>query len=262
MAVKTTLKKHMVSTIPIWYYFSALILYTLWGSLVYYGVRSQVWNGKKSRLLFQYPLFYTLLFFSILINVLRYVIASTLGRESEFYSDFYWLSRYVPFVLAIAIVWKIYRLAGRGSGWDYIPLLIFPGFIVVESLWVTDSHYYVVISNALLCFEAVLGLMAYLRLFKNRRLRLGANLSGILMGLYIPCLIAWLNHTLYLFGAVVPYTVFAYVMEPITLLSWFLVARGMRRLDPPSWEESPRPDLDGQIEEVFGEAVGAMRRMV
>ena len=252
----------MASTIPGWYYFSAIILYSIWGGLVYYGVRRQDWNGEKSRLLLRYPLFYTFLFSSILLNFLRFGMASILGTESESYSDFYWVSRYVPFVLAIAIVWKVYRLAGRGSGWDYVPLLILPGFIVFESLRVPGTHHYIIISNALLCFEAVLGLMAYNRLFKNRRLKLGSNLSGILMGLYIPCLIAWLNHTLYLFGAVLPYEFFASVMEPITLLSWFLMARGMRRLDPPSWEDPPWPELDGEVNEVFGEAVTAMRRMV
>jgi hypothetical protein len=252
----------MDSAIPVWYYLSALILYSLWVFLAYFGVRRQDWNGQQERLIFRYPLFYTYLFSSMLVNFLRFEMASILGTESVAYTDFYYRSRYVPVVLAIAIVWKIYRLAGRRSAWEYVLLLLFPGFIIFESLRLPDNHYYFVISNALLCFEAVLGLLVYIRLFNNRRLKLGSNLSGILMGLYIPCLIAWLNHTLYMFGAVLPYEFFASIMEPITLLSWFLIALGMRRLDPPRWEEPPRPDLDGEVSEVFSEAVGAMRRMV
>ncbi|MEE8586308.1 MAG: hypothetical protein V3T83_15795 [Acidobacteriota bacterium] len=263
----------MASEIPTWYYLFAIILYPIWCNLVYYGLRRRDWEGRKRRLIFRYPLFYTYLFSSILVNFLRFGMANIWGRESYLYTDLYYLSRYLLFVLAIAIIWRIYRLAGRGSGWDYVLLLIFPGFIVFESFRMESSHLYIVISNALLCFEAVLGLLVYLRLFSNRRLRLGANLSGILMGLYIPCLIAWLNHTIYLFGAFLPsdlaflpsdlsYTIFAYIMEPITLLSWFLIARGMWRLDPPRWEEAPRPDLDGEVTEVFGEAAGALRRMI
>lgn len=252
----------MTSTIPIWFYLSASILYSIWGILAYFGIRRHDWKGQPTRLIFQYPLFYTYLFSSMLVNFLRFGMASILGTESESYTDFYWISRYVPFVLAIAIVWKIYRLAGSRSSWDYVLLLLFPGFIIFESLRIPDNHLYIVISNALLCFEAVLGLLAYLRLFNNRRLRLGSNMSGVLMGLYIPCLIAWLNHTLYMFGAVLPYEFFAIVTEPIALLGWVLIALGMWRFDPPRWEEPPAPDLDSEVGEVFSEAVGAMRRMV
>lgn len=256
----------MDSEIPFWYYLSAIALYCLWGCILFFGIRRPSASGEAGRLFFKFPLFYSYLLFSIVINLSRFILANSVGPGTSIYFNFFYPTRYLIFGLAIAIILKIYWMAGRGSRRDYAPLLILPGFILVESLRIPDSHYYIKLSNALLCFEAVLGLLTYMRLFTNRRLKLGSNLGGILAGLYFPCLIAWFNHTLYLFGDLIgadlPYSLFASAMEPIGLLSWLLIALAMRRYDPPRWEDPPKPDLDEEVDEVFGEAIGAMRRMV
>lgn len=194
------------------------------------------------------------------------LLASSVGVKAVIYFNYFYLTRFILYGLAIAIILKICRMVGKGSRWDYAPVLIVPAFILVESLQLPNSHYFTKLSNALLCFEAMLGLSTYMRLFTNRRLKVGSNLGGILAGLYFPCLIAWLDHTIYLFGDLVgadlPFSLFASAMEPIGLLSWFLIALAMRRYDPPRWEDPPEPDLDSEVEEAFGEAVGTVRRMV
>ncbi|HSR50077.1 MAG TPA: hypothetical protein VLV83_04570 [Acidobacteriota bacterium] len=116
------------------------------------------------------------------------------------------------------------------------------------------------ISNGLLCFKALLGLVVYLNLFRQRNFQLGSTWSGILKGIYIPCLLDWLNYTLYIFGLGSNFSFFSSVKPLVTIISWLLIAHALRSYDPPKSGGSNGIGSD-KMHELVDRAASAARRI-
>ncbi|HSR70472.1 MAG TPA: hypothetical protein VLU25_21260 [Acidobacteriota bacterium] len=86
-------------------------------------------------------------------------------------------------------------------------------------------------------------------------------MSYALIGIYLPCLIFWFNHMVYLAGYDLSRTAFTHINDFAWIVSAFLIYRGLRDYSPPSNLDGTPPDHQEAMQATFKRAATAARRV-
>ena len=207
------------------YYLSATCLFLIWGYLLVEGLRSE-----RAR---AYPAFYLFVALSASSYAVKLVGVNFLDHLT--YSYLYYLSSLPVYLAEIYILWKILRIAlGQPPVWLSLGIGCFGLIMVGGSILQSQAHIFYRLENAALSILAALGAAALVAAFQSRRVAIGRNYAGMLLGVLLPACLMWANQTAYLFGAGWwPFPLFEFSVEPVYLLSWFVLLWAMRTFDPP-----------------------------
>ncbi|MEE8585464.1 MAG: hypothetical protein V3T83_11490, partial [Acidobacteriota bacterium] len=166
-----------------------------------------------------------------------------LGPENPQYYWFYYGINIPLHVLALLILLRIYYLHHPPSLTRDWPILAVPPLFIALSL--TEPMFLGHrISYVIFAFLATVGFMTASRNFFSRTWRIGDNLHWLTYGITIPAALQAFNQALnYLGGAIWSYDAFRVVNELTTVISWGMIAHGMRRYDPPRRTED-EPEMD------------------
>lgn len=228
------------------YYLSATCLFLIWSYLLLQGLRSE--RGRA------FPAFYVFVALSAISYAVKLVGKQYLGSFE--YGVLYYLSSLPVYLAEIYILWRILRIAlGQVAAKLLLAVGAFGVIMFVGSMLQSESHLVYRIENAALSVLAALGSAALVAAFQSRRAAIGRNYAGMLLGILLPACLMWANQTAFLFGAGWwPFRFFAYSIEPVYLLSWFVLLWAMRTFDPPvltSGAPLPESAVRSRLQQAF-----------
>ncbi len=236
------------------YYLSAICLFLIWGHLLFEGLRSE-----RAR---AYPAFYLFVALSAISYAAKLLGVNFLDHLA--YSYLYYLSSLPVYLTEIYILWKILRIAlGRPPIWLLLGVGCFGLIMLAGSMLQSQAHIFYRLENAALSVLAALGAAALVAAFQSRRVAIGRNYAGMLLGILLPACLMWANQAAYLFGAGWwPFPFFEYSVEPVYLLSWFVLLWAMRTFDPPvqtSGTTVPESVIRSRLQKAFLSLKGLAR---
>jgi len=209
------------------YYLSATCLFLIWGYLLVQGLRSE--RGRA------YPAFYVFVALSAASHAAKLIGVNVLGKFTYGYSYLYYLSSFPVYLAEVWILWRILQVSRGRSSWSILlGVGVFGSVMLAGSLAGSEVHVFLRLENVALSVLSALGATALVAAFQSRRVAIGRNYAGMLLGILLPACLMWANQTAYLFGAGWwPFPLFDYSIEPLYLLSWFVLLWAMRTFDPP-----------------------------
>jgi len=155
-------------------------------------------------------------------------------------------------VLWRAVCWKT-ACTVRREGRVRPPL---PGASLTLCTWQTllspAADIYFRITSSVLFFQLALCTLTAWRLVTNRAFTLGRNWEAIFLGISIPNVFHALNSAAFLFEDWWPYPLYLRLIEPLSLLSWVIMAAGMRKIYLPQLSVRVQPEAAREVEACSG----------
>lgn len=201
-------------------------------------------QGIRLRLYRVYPLVAVFVLASPLAVIARLSSGIMWGLASTAYRQVFFLSAIVHSALAVATLLWIYALPSplrlrRDWHLALAPILL----IAVEASGEPADIGFRYL-NVALFYQVYVGMAAMLRLASDTEFVLGRNLGGALTALLFPAFVQSLNQAAYISGLEFwPYDAFSFVITSSSIVSWLILAWGMRCYDPPGRlerESNPR----------------------
>ncbi len=210
------------------------------------ALKTAIWSyllmqGLRLGLIRRYPLAFVFFAGSLVTFWVKTSVVLTLGLESLEYYWVYYGTTLPLGLLALLILLRIYFLPYRPMlRRDWIILAIIPVFIAM-SLTEPESAGRRIL-YVLFFYQTSVGFLAASRLFFSGRVRIGTNLGWLLYGITVPAALQTFNRALnYLGQELWSYDAFSVVNELTTVISWCMIAFGMRCYDPPRREGETAP---------------------
>lgn len=210
--------------LPVWYYFTAALLATLWASIFVRGIRFG--------LVREYPVIYWFVGVSAFCYGLKWLGSRILPPYPDYFLVYIFAS-FPPVLLALAVLIRMYSLGKKPMRIAalVVPLLV-SVLIFMDTPVQEEYQVYFRLTSALFSYVAIFGLFVLFRLGLSRDLAGGRTWLLILGGVMFPYAVASLNHLAY-FAEIFSMNVFAHAGEPILVVSWIVIWRGLRGFNLP-----------------------------
>ncbi len=231
---------------PAYYYLSFAAHVALWVYILF--------RGRHEGILACFPLFYIFVVVSGASFAAKMVAPYFLDRGTTDYSAFYFASNVPILVLATALLVQIYCLVRRVGDWTHWLALIV-GFTIATcySLFAAvGGGSFTRITSSILFFQLALCTLIVLRLIVNRELTVGRNWEAVFLGISIPNVLHAVNSAAFLFEDWWSYPLYLRLIEPLSLLSWVIMAAGMRKFHPPQVTVWAEAGVAGEVRECSG----------
>ena len=210
-------------------------------------------QGVRLGLIRHYPLAYAFLTCKFAAFWIKTVAIASLGVSHPKYVSVYFGTTISVDLFALVILLQLYYLPYPPSLRRDWPLLaLFPMFIALSLT--EPMHPFYRTSYVIFFYLTSVGALAAARLFFRGRMRIGANLRGLLYGICVPAALQAFNQALRYLGVTIwSYDAFRVVNELTTTISWGIIAYGMRCYDPPrTMEDSSRLDSGEAVRRLQG----------
>lgn len=203
-------------------------------------------QGFRLGLVRRYSLTYAFFAGSFAAFWVKTISVLTLGLASlEYYWIYYGTTLPLGLLALLILLWIYYLPFAPSLRRDWILLAVIPLFIAM-SLTEPESVGRRIL-YVLFFYQTSVGFLAASRLFFSGRIKIGANLGWLLYGITIPAALQTLNRALnYLGQELWSYDAFSVVNELTTVISWCMIAYGMRSYDPPYCGEATLPIEKGE----------------
>lgn len=214
------------------------------------------------RMAARYPLVYVYFAVAAVVHAVTVIAAYQLGTGHPAYVWIYILTNLPLYLLAIALLLRIYYLP-RPPSWrrDWPLVALLPPFAAASLTEPVHLGYRILYVGFL--YQFTLAFLAAWRLKYYKNWELGSNQRGLLYGLLTPAALQALNLIANLVGtAWWPYEDFAVALVLTSAISWGIIAHGMRRYDPPRPEKEPEVVDDAEGHRRINRAIQAIRRLL
>ena len=210
---------------PVQYYISFALHVALWGYILHRGRREGAFR--------RFRLFYTYVGVSFASLSAKMVAPYFIDRREWDYHVFYFATNVPILVLGTALLLHIYSMVRGGERWGHWLAI---GAALTLCSWQAvlspAADVYTGITSSVLFFQLALCTLIVFRLISNRAFTLGRNWEAIFIGISVPNVLHAVNSAAFLFEDWWPYPLYLRLIEPLSLLSWVIIAAGMRRLYP------------------------------